>query len=344
MRMEKNCEKNSVDINPTAEYFYSVKADFFLAGSGNDLKLPFSFNINNLPLKSSDLDLSLSKTEKDSNNIPGLSWEILNQITENISSLASSEKSPSLVIRTLCSDFENSANLLSDIPFGLEIMSNPCFLRNFSSPNFTFSSLINLTEGNAELDIVSTPHKISGILESRPYMLFSQRRIVLNNFFNTHLPFKHLKNLPDHDSGVFESGLSVADFTVSNNIFIDFNSHKLNKDKEYLNVSSGNGITSNVTGVDCKYGEKNMSGLLGAVKSTLKTLVSDCESITLPLVLSQKENSHSGHDTIIDDEPCYIKLSQNFDFMDSGILNLIEGDKYEEIRTKEKNGIKLKLK
>ena len=57
-------------------------------------------------------------------------------------------------------------------------------------------------------------------------MLFTQRRICLYNFLNRSPVFKHLQNQVNHDSGALESGLSVADFTVRNNVFADFGSHK----------------------------------------------------------------------------------------------------------------------
>ena len=48
------------------------------------------------------------------------------------------------------------------------------------------------------------------------------------NFFNRHAPLKHFQNLPDHNSCAFESRRSTADFTVRDNILINFDSHAMN--------------------------------------------------------------------------------------------------------------------
>ena len=192
-----------------------------------------SYNVIRLPSKSTGF-ISSRSFKNEPNNFSGLSCGILNQTTENIFSFEKCSelaKSSSFVINTLFSDFENEANLPLVSPFGFEIISNPYFLRNFSNLNFTFSSLRNLTDRDAELDIVSPSHKVSSILKSCLYMLFSQRRIIFNNLFVCHSAFQHFQNLPNHDSCSFESWLSMTYFAVGDNIFIYFNSHNINHRK-----------------------------------------------------------------------------------------------------------------
>ena len=155
-----------------------------------------------------------------------LSCGILNHTTENIFSFENFkafEKCRSLVISTLCSDFENVANDPFESSFGLEIMSYPCSFKNFSSLNFTFSSRKNLTE--RELDIVTSFKNICGILQSSSNMSLCQRRIILENFIKSHSSPQHFQDLPDHDSGSLKSWSSSTDFTVCNNIGVNFDSH-----------------------------------------------------------------------------------------------------------------------
>src|SRR4030042_4667007 len=169
-----------------------------------------------LPSKSPGFT-SLSNLENELSSASGLSCGIFNQTTENIFSLWYKEeyvKSQSLVTNTLFSNFENSANLPFEIPLGFEIISNPCCLRNTSNLLFTFSSLRNLTERDAELDIISTPHKTCCILQCCFDMFFSNSGIIFKDFINCHSSFEHLQDLPDHDSSTFESRLSMKNFSV----------------------------------------------------------------------------------------------------------------------------------
>jgi len=189
-----------------------------------------SYKVIRLPSKSSMLDFSLSNLENAVINNSGLSCDILNQTTENIFSFGYrdlSVKSQSLVINTLFSDLENSANLPFASPLGFDIMSNPCLVRNISNLLFTFSSLRNLTDWDTKLDIISSSHKTSCILQGCLNMLFNDSGIIFEDFINAHPSFKHLQDLPDHDSGAFESRLSVTNFTVCNDVFVYLNSHNI---------------------------------------------------------------------------------------------------------------------
>ena len=186
-----------------------------------------SFKVIKLPSKPSGDDFSLSSLENALNKDSDFSCGILSQTTENIFSSPNSRKSSSLVTNTRFSDLENSASLPFEIPFGFEIILTPCCLRNISSPNLTFSSLRNLIlEGDVDDDILFTPCQISCIMQGCFDMFFSQRRIIFENFLDGHSAFKHFQDLPNHNSSAFESRLSMADFTIRDNIFVNFDSHR----------------------------------------------------------------------------------------------------------------------
>ncbi len=99
---------------------------------------------------------------------------------------------------------------------------------------FTFSSSRNLSflEGNCDFDIISSSSEISSIVQGCLDMLLCERCYEACNYlFNRHACFQHLQNLPDHDSGAFESGLAMADFAVRNDVFVDFDSHDVDEGK-----------------------------------------------------------------------------------------------------------------
>ena len=196
----------------------------------------FSYNVIRLPSKSSGF-VSSSNLEKESNRDSSFSCGILNQTTENIFSLGNTNdlvKCLSLVISTLCSDLENSANLPFESSFGLDIMSTPCCLRNLSNLLFTFSSLRNLTERDAKMDIFTTSQDICRILKSCQNMFFSNSWVIIEDIINAHSSSKHFQYLPDHYSSAFEGRDPATDFSVNNNIVVDFDSHgNMNNDEIY---------------------------------------------------------------------------------------------------------------
>lgn len=218
-------------INTDMNYSYLSKRTNLEDFIGYDLKLPSLFNTIEYPSKSLGLDLSLSNLENEFFDDSILRCGILNQITENISSLVNSIKSSSLVTSTLCSNLENSANLPFESLFGFEITSTPFCLRNLFNLSSTFSSNRNLSlDWDIDNDILLTPSQVCCILQSCPDMLLGQRRECLKDFFDRSPIFQHLQNLPNHDSCAFESGLPMADFTVCYNIFVNFNSHTNDND------------------------------------------------------------------------------------------------------------------
>ena len=184
-----------------------------------------SFNVINLPSKSSNF-VSSSNLENDLIKDYILRCGILNQTTEDISPLENLRKSSSLVTNTRFSDLENSASLPFESLFGFDITSTPCCLRNLSNLVSTFSSNRSLgLEGDINNDIFLTPCQISCILQCCPDVFFSQGGECFKDFFKGSSVFKHFQDLPDHDSCTSKSRLSMADFAVRNDIFVDFNSH-----------------------------------------------------------------------------------------------------------------------
>ena len=191
-----------------------------------DISNPSSFNLINLPSKSSGFVFSLSNLENSFNKDSMLRCGILDQTTENISSLENLRKSSSLVTNTRFSDLESSANFPFESLFGFDITSTPCCLRNLSNLLSTFSSKRNLTlVVDVNNDIFFTPCQISCILQSCSDVFFSQRGESFKNFFKRSSIFEHFQDLPDHNSGAFESGFPMADFTICDDIFVNFDSH-----------------------------------------------------------------------------------------------------------------------
>ncbi len=231
--------------NERLNYLENLNSDKLGIG---DMSKSSSSKVIRYPSKSSGLDLDLSNLENDSKSASGLSCGILNQITENIFSLGNkneSVKSSSFVTNINSSDLESAANVPLENPFGLKVTSHPSDFKNFNNSFFTFSSSRNVSflEGNCDFDIIPSSGEISSIVQGCLDMLLCERCYEACNYlFNRHACLKHLKDLPDHDSCAIERGLAVADFTVSNNEFVDFDSHDTNKEgvifKDYGNNTS----------------------------------------------------------------------------------------------------------
>ena len=190
-----------------------------------------SFNVIRLPSKSSGF-ISLSTLENVFYSVSGLSCRTLSQMTENICSLLNSRKSSSLVTNTRFSNLENSANFPFDSPFGFDIASYPLEIKKVNKSLFTFSSNRNLVVCWDD-NIISSFGNISCELQGCFDMFFCKRDYETgDDIINRDSCFKHLQNLPDHDSGSFESRLSMANLSVCDNILIYFNSHNLDDEEE----------------------------------------------------------------------------------------------------------------
>ena len=239
--------------------------EFFDVGERGSTVNLSSYKVMKLPSKSSDL-VSLSNLENEFSKDSGLSCGILNQMIENIeipfnqvpssfgisiypfpfwSSIingnvyivsllyeCSSVKSQSLVTNILCSDIENFASSPFESCLGLKITSKS-FLRNCNNSFLTFSSRRNLSFLSFDIndDIIPSFNKASCILQRSFDVLFCEgHQKIIKDFFYRYSCFEQFKNLPDHDSCALESRLSMADFTVCNNILVNFDSHCKNRD------------------------------------------------------------------------------------------------------------------
>ena len=149
-----------------------------------------------------------------------------------------SRKSASLVISNLCSLNANLKTSPFEMVLGVNLTSCPNSDRNEDSPLCTFSSNKNLILGwnrNHEISFSDLSSKVQGC----PDVVLSQGRVCFKDFLGGGFIFKHFENYGNHDPSAFESRLSMADFTVNNNILINFNSHILTSDKEvYKSFSS----------------------------------------------------------------------------------------------------------
>lgn len=230
--------------NTVATYSYLVRVEGIKENS-----MLSSSKVIKSPSKSLGDDFILSKLENSFNKDSGLSCEILNQIIENTSSFGNNSESvkwESLVTKILSSDFDIVANLPLENPLGAETTSKSSDLRNLYNSILTFSSSKNLTLGcSTKDDIIPTLGNLCNIMQSCFDLLFSKgSNKCIPNLFNRNPGFKQFKNLPDHYPGTFNSWSPTTNFTVSNNVFVNFNSHVINPDikifKTFEEVSDEN--------------------------------------------------------------------------------------------------------
>ncbi len=164
-----------------------------------------------------------------------------------------SRKSASLVINNLCSltaDFKTSP---FEMVLGDSLTSCPKSERNENNPLCTFSSNKNFIlsrDRNHEISFSD----LGGEVQSSTDMTLSQGRVCIKDFISSGFIFEHFKDYRNHDSGPFESGLPMTYFGVNNDIVINFNSHNLNIEQNYLNntgqtrLKAGNYYYRNSTG------------------------------------------------------------------------------------------------
>jgi len=285
--------------------------------SSSEDSILFSDKIINLPSKSETV---LSNFKNDFIDKSISRCGILNNTAENILSLLNLMKSVSFVTNTLFSDFENSANLPLVNPFGLEITSTPCSLRNLSSLLSTFSSKRNLTCGvDIDDDIFITFGDICSVLQSCCDMFFSQGRESFEDFINICSCLEHFKNLPDHNSSVFESRFTMADFRVNNYIIINFYSHNYRDGGEIFKCFSLKLV--NKTRLASGY---TIAGVVvdntGAAVSGAVVYVLNQDNNTLTINLTT--NSTGGFSTIVYEAGNYAKVHYKNSTLQCGVSTL----------------------
>ena len=128
-----------------------------------------------------------------------------------------------------------NSTLFSDLAKSAISSSSERNITLFTSNPSSFSCLINSTgifSSQRSLDLllegnISFPfYDCRSILESSENCFFCQlREIIFENFFRCNACSEQFNYLPDHNSCAFESKLTVANLTVCNNAFVNFNSH-----------------------------------------------------------------------------------------------------------------------
>jgi len=126
------------------------------------------------------------------------------------------------------------------IPFCEYMMSMSLSMRNLTSLASTSSS-----ENNLRFDIYEplSGQSFGGIMEGCLDVFFGQGGVgFIDDFVDCCSSFEHFQYGVDHDSGAFESGSSVTDFVICDDVFVDFDSHCIDDGNDYLNVSSEWGL------------------------------------------------------------------------------------------------------
>ncbi len=131
------------------------------------------------------------------------------------------KKSESLETNTNPPAFDNKANLPFTIPFAAYSAESPLL----SSKRFTDLEIFSSSRNFGESGITLSADKLGSVFKSSRNMLPGDRGIVFHNIFNRFSSSHQLNNIAYQDSGAFESRLSMADFTVRDNILINFDSH-----------------------------------------------------------------------------------------------------------------------
>ena len=138
--------------------------------------------------------------------------------------------------------FRKSVSLVNNILFSLLAKLNrweflkplsaaeiwwPCVFNQRQSLHFTFSSDKNFMMFFVLKKKSFSFNQLGGIFQRGANVGLFQGWKVLKNFCNSFSIGEHFQDLPDHDTSSFKSRFAVANFRVSNDIFINLNStHK----------------------------------------------------------------------------------------------------------------------
>ena len=186
---------------------------------------PGSSTINSLPLNS----LSFTSARREDKALISFSavggWITKTIMPENSfgGNIELLRKSLSLLnnISSFC--FASDANLPLLMPLAAYSVEYPDDSRKLFTSLRTFSSSRNL--GTGEFDIALTTDSSGSMLQSFLNHALIQAGVTTHNLFNTLSCSYKLDNVANQHSCAFEGGLSVADFSVCNNMFADFDSH-----------------------------------------------------------------------------------------------------------------------
>lgn len=213
-------------INTTNNHPYLVKISGREILDHSDISKSSSSTINSLPLNS----LTSAKSEDNaSTSFLGLGGCITNNIIPENSfggNIALLRKSESCETNTDFVSFDKETSLPFVIPFEAYSAENPSDSRN----RFTALGIFSSSRNFGEFSISLSADKLSSIFESSRNMLPSDRWVVFQNIFNGLSSSYQFDNVTNQNSCAFESWLSMTNFTISNNILTNFDSHAINND------------------------------------------------------------------------------------------------------------------
>ncbi len=199
-----------------------------LAEGSSTQKVSLSSKIINLPEIFSvvNLESKFFKAPDKLENVGGKTFKRMMPEYSEGGKILVLEKSPSCV--KMIRDFflAESANSKSLDPFSTNFTSCPHCMSSFAKRNFTFSSTKNFMKLFAQHFNSVFFSRAGGAGESGMDMPDSKSRIVLEDFLNCFASRQHIQNKPDHNSGSFESELSVAYGWIGDDVFIDNDNHK----------------------------------------------------------------------------------------------------------------------
>ncbi len=210
-------------INTTAEHPYYLKSfvkEGYILNAKGEI-------INNLPLNSGGLTFSnnFDKSEK----VVSIKGGVIFNTTIPKYSLGGN----SLLLRKCLSnvniirdsDLAILDNCLSVEPRGTFLISCFCFINNSVTSFGKFSSERNFNLFLEE-NMFFFPDEFRSICHNgKDSKLCERWKIILKNLINADTCSEQFQNLPDHDPCSYKSRSSSADFTVSDDVIINFNPH-----------------------------------------------------------------------------------------------------------------------
>ena len=232
-----------ITTNATVTHPYLVREES--VSSTSNLS---AWSVINSPLKS---ERCASNVKNEETSEAASFCEMRSQTTpymDSFGNLNASAKCRSFVTMTRFSDSVNEASLSSERPLGLKTASIPCCVRDCNSFRGTFSSSRNFGFVNPDDNVITSSGNCSSITQSCLDLFFSQWSDEMScDFLNRHPTLQQLKNLPDHNTCSFERRFAVANFTVRNDVLVDFNSHNsLVANELYKGYGRGRGCESGV--------------------------------------------------------------------------------------------------
>ena len=187
---------------------------------------PSSSTINNLPLNSLTSAKREDNAEVSFSTVGG--WIKKTAIPQNSfgGNIALLRKSESLESKTKDFSLASEANLPFLVPLAAYSAESPMDSRNSLISTLMFSSSRNFGES----DITFSTDGLGSVLQSVSDHFSSKAWVTPDNTFYAFPGSDQFNDITNQNSSAFESGLAVADFTVSDNVLADFDSHRANEE------------------------------------------------------------------------------------------------------------------